>query len=293
MKNIFYTGFADEAGPALATQIAATRELGWHAIEMRGVLVPGFEQGNLHDIPDAAFQIVLETLDENGIRVNSLGSALCNGGARLDLPFKEDRVRAYRAAERAVALRADFIRIMSYPIGDPANLHEEERFSRLREIVKAFEGTGTTVVHENCSNYGGMGWIYTLKLLENVPGLKLVFDMGNCAGDLDYTKPQPHPRQDAWEFYEKVRDHVAYLHVKDAYWDAAIGGKVHVFPGEGACHVKAILRDLAQRGYQGGISIEPHMGAGLKAPELSEAENKYATYVTFGRRLMELTADIP
>ncbi len=42
MNTIFHTGFADEAGLGLATQIQATRDLGWSAIEMRGVEVPGF-----------------------------------------------------------------------------------------------------------------------------------------------------------------------------------------------------------------------------------------------------------
>jgi sugar phosphate isomerase/epimerase len=288
MKNIFFTGFADEAGAALEIQIKATLELGWHAIEMRNVQAPGFENGNLHEISDPAFDLVADTLNKAGVRVNSLGSALCNGASKLDDPIEKLLASAQRAANRAVKLKADFIRIMSYPIGDIANLREEERYRRLREIVAIFAGTGTTVVHENCSNYGGMGWTYTLKLLENVPGLKLVFDMGNCAGDLDYTKPEPRPRQNAWEFYSKVRDHIAYVHVKDAVFDSATNKKVHVFPGEGSCYVREILQDLLKRGYQGGISIEPHMGAGLNDASLSVDENKYQTYVGFGKHLVQL-----
>jgi len=42
-----------------------------------------------------------------------------------------------------------------------------------------FADAGLTALHENCMNYGGMGWQFTLKLLENVPGLKLVYDTGN------------------------------------------------------------------------------------------------------------------
>jgi xanthine phosphoribosyltransferase len=34
-------------------------------------------------------------------------------------------------------------------------------------------------MHENCRNYGGLSHQHTLKLLDNVPELKLVFDTGN------------------------------------------------------------------------------------------------------------------
>ncbi len=292
MFPAYYSGFADEAGAGIDTQIKATKELGWSAIEMRNVEVPGFPGGNLHDIPDAAFEVVAARLKKAGARVNSLGSAIANGAKDVRKPF-ECREAAVRAVARARRLGVEFIRIMSYPVGDPNDLLEEERFRRIREIVSIFAESSTTVVHENCSNYGGMGWSYTLRLLENVPGLKLVFDMGNCIGDPDYTKPEPYPRQNAWEFYRQVRNHVVYVHVKDAIWDEASKQKRHVFPGEGEGHVRKILADLRARGYKGGLSIEPHMNAGLPAElGLTDAENRYRTYVEYGRRLERLVADV-
>jgi len=292
MFPAYFSGFADEAGSALDTQIKVTKELGWSAIEMRNVDVPGFPGANLHDIPDAAFDIVAASLDAAAIRVNSLGSAIANGAKDIRKPF-ECRAAAVRAASRARRLGAEVIRVMSYPIGDPNDLHEEERFRRLREIVSIFADSGTTVVHENCSNYGGMGADYTLRLLEQVPGMKLVFDMGNCVGDIDFTKPAPHPRQDAWEFYRAVRDHIVYIHIKDACWNEATRQKQHVFPGDGQGHVREIIADLLATDYQGGFSIEPHMHAGLPAEfGFTEAQNCYRTYVEYGRRLEHLVAQI-
>ena len=58
----YYSGFADEAGFALETQIRATREIGWRNIEMRNVEVPGFPAANLHDISDEAFEVLVDTL---------------------------------------------------------------------------------------------------------------------------------------------------------------------------------------------------------------------------------------
>ena len=63
------TGIADEAGALIDAQIKATKELGWNTIEARTVEVPGFPKGNLHDIPDEAFDVVEEKLKESGVGV--------------------------------------------------------------------------------------------------------------------------------------------------------------------------------------------------------------------------------
>lgn len=289
MFPAYYSGFADEAGGALDTQIRATKEIGWSHIEMRNVGVPGFPAGNLHDISDAAFDALVGLLDNAGVRVNSLGSGIANGGKDIRKPFDPCRDAALRGAPRARRLGAQFVRIMSYPVGDPNDLMEEERFHRLREVVRIFADSGATVVHENCGCYGGMSVGHSLRLLEAVPGLKLVFDMGNCGGDPDYTKPEPHPRQNAWEFYQGIREHIAYVHIKDVIWDHETKKKIHVFPGEGECYVGEIIADLRDTGYRGAFSIEPHMQAGLPANlGLTNAENRYQTYVEYGRRLERL-----
>jgi sugar phosphate isomerase/epimerase len=288
MKNLL-SGFADEAGNGLETQIRATRELGWRHIEMRNVEVPDFPIGNLHDIPDAAFDRVVETLGNQGVSVHCFGSGIGNWAKSIDKPFDACLGEAKRAAARMPRLGSKFIRVMSYPILKGPDQMEKERFTRLREIQRIFTDIGVTVVHENCSNYGGMGWTYSLKLLENVPGLKLVFDMGNCVHDLDYTKPEPHPRQSAWEFYSHIRDHIVHLHIKDAYNNEK-DEQIHVFPGEGAADVKRIVKDFLASGYTGVISIEPHMGVApeFKNAAIPESEGRYRTYVEYGQRLMKL-----
>ncbi len=292
MSTIYYSGFADEAGPDLDTQIRATKELGWAAIEMRGVRVPGFETANLHDIPDAAFDLVAAGLTEAGVRVNSLGSAIANGAKDICNPADEDLASARRGAVRGRQLGAEFIRVMSYPVGNPPGVLAEERFRRLREVVSIFADSGVTVVHENCGNYGAMGVSYSLRLLEEVPGLKLVYDMGNTVSDRDYDQPEPHPRQSAWDFYQGVKDHIAYVHIKDARWDEENSRKVHTFPGEGEADVRRIVADLLGNGYAGGLSIEPHMHAGLPDPSLTPEENSYQTYVEYGRRFGRLMESI-
>jgi hypothetical protein len=115
---------------------------------------------------------------------------------------------------------------------------------------------GVQTVLENCHNYAAMSAAHAQRLVENVPGAAIVFDPGNCIGFLDYSQKEPYPLQSAWEFYKAVRPYIVHFHVKDARFD---GKSTHTFPGEGEADIKRILTDLLASGYDGGISIEPHL----------------------------------
>lgn len=288
---MYLTGFADEAGADIDVQIRATKELGWSHIEARNVSVDGSEPKNIHDIPEALFDRVCERLAQAGVRINCFGSTIANWAKSILDPFDITLAEVQRAIPRMQRLGVKLIRIMSYavlPDRGPDDQEEQERFRRLREIVRRFADAGIQAVHENCMNYGGMGWTYTMRLLENVPGLKLVFDTGNPVFSKDWSRRPPLPYQSAWEFYEKVREHVVYIHIKDGVIGPD-GKMVYTFPGEGAGDVRRILADLLHRGYDGGISIEPHLGTVFHDPSVtSPAEARYANYVEYGRRLERL-----
>jgi hypothetical protein len=100
----YLSGFADEAGAALETQIRATQELGWHHIEMRNVLAAGFPGGNLHDISDAAFAAVTEQLHAAHIRVNCFGTAIGKDASAFDYDVRAARNIAARAAKVGATL---------------------------------------------------------------------------------------------------------------------------------------------------------------------------------------------
>ena len=60
-------------------------------------------------------------------------------------------------------------------------------------------------------------------------------------------------------------------------------------PDNGFLPVREIVRDLVGRGYEGGMSIEPHLAAVVHlAKEASDPEAAYRMYVEYGRRLMQL-----
>jgi sugar phosphate isomerase/epimerase len=185
-------------------------------------------------------------------------------------------------------LGTKLVRIMSFAVRDGEEQMEAERFKRVREIHRMFADAGLTAVHENCMNYGGMGWQFTLKLLENVPGLKLVFDTGNPVASDDRSKPKPYPKQSSWEFYSHVREHIAYIHIKDGVWDKTANKATFTYPGEGHGDIPKIIKDLCARGYDGGISIEPHMGAVFHDPNSQHSLDAAEIYVEYGRRMMKI-----
>jgi sugar phosphate isomerase/epimerase len=286
---MIYMGIADEAGASLDAQIKATRELGWKHIEARNVLVPGYPTANIHDLPEPAFDLTVQKLEESGVGVYCFGSAIGNWAKKIDQPFDTSLAEARRAIPRMQRLGTRFIRIMSFAIREADDQMEEERFRRVRELTKMFLDAGIQPVHENCMNYGGMGWTFMRQLLENVPGLKVVFDTGNPVFNLDRTKPKPYPHQNAWEFYSNVKEFVAHVHVKDAIWDPAKNDAVYTYPGEGQGDVRRILNDLKARGYQAGISIEPHLAVVFHDATVKTSEEvQYNSYVEYGRRLMRL-----
>ena len=288
---MYFTGFADEASKGLEGQIKATQALGWSNIEARAI-----DGVNIHDLPEDRFNQVADTLDAAGIGVNCFGSTICNWSKKITDPFEITLQEVRRAIPRMKRLGTRLIRIMSYARMDDREPHDQmqdERFRRLREVTAMFLDNGIQPVHENCMNYGGMGWKFTLELLENVPGLKLVFDTGNCVGNDDKSRPKPYPKQSSWEFYEHVRDAVAYIHIKDGRFSAEKGDMVCTWPGEGDGDVRRILADAFSRGYDGGISIEPHMqvifhDASVKADPQAMFDN----YVEYGRRIEAMVAEI-
>src|SRR3954466_15993973 len=257
------------------------------------VEVTGFPKGNMHDIPDKAFDIVCDKLKAAGIQINCFGSAIANWGKKIDEPFDSSLAEAKRAIPRMQRLGTKFVRVMSFAVRDSDDQMEEERFRRMRELTRMFLDGAIQPVHENCMNYGGMGWPFALKLLDNVPGLKWVFDTANPVFNDDRSKPKPWKKQDPWEFYTHVKPFIVHVHIKDAKWNLAKNDADYTYPGEGQAAVRPIVKDLLASGYNGGFSIEPHLAMVFHDASVTASEKEqYSTYVEYGRRLEKLMGEV-
>lgn len=287
---MYLTGFADEASQNLDLQIKVTKALGWENIESRNI-----DGKNIHDISDEEFDIVYGKLQDAGIKINCFGSTIANWAHSVKDPFDITLEEINRAIPRMKRLGTKLIRVMSYAFLDAPATKEaqmfDERVKRLKEMKKIFDDNDITMVHENCMNYGGLGYKYTLDLVEAVPGLKLVFDTGNPVFSKDFTKCDVMEadrsigqRQDAWEFYKNVKPYIEYIHIKDGYYDYENKKQIFTYPNIGLGCVKEILTDAIKSGYDGGISIEPHVATVFhaEANENEKEEIKYNAYYHYG-----------
>jgi sugar phosphate isomerase/epimerase len=287
------TGIGDEGASSIDGQIQAAQELGWKQIEMRGVEVPGFPKANLHEIPDAAFDIVVRKLEEAGIGVYAFGSTVMNWGKTIETPFDVTLGEVRRAIPRMKRLGTRFIRVMSFKPGDEDDAIPSVVFERVAEVTKMFLDEGLQPVHENCMNYGGMSSKHALEILDKAPGLKWVFDTANPIFNPDRSNAKPWPKQDPWEFWTQLRDHTVHIHIKDATWNVTKNDADYNWPGEGQGRVRDILKDAFARGYDAGISIEPHMVVVFHDANSEANEDAMRTnYVEYGRRLMRLIDEI-
>ena len=289
---MYLTGFADEAAKDLVTQIKATKEVGWTQISARGG-----NGANIHELPQEEFEKVADQLDEAGITIPEFGSLIGNWGKKIDSDFDVTLAEVDRAIPRMLRLGTRLIRVMSYaqePWGNDQN--ENERFRRLREIYSRFADAGLQAIHENCMNWGGFSPDHTLRLVEEVPGLKLVFDTANPIFQKDRSKEEPFPWQDPLEFYEKVKEHVVHVHIKDCINppEGETEPAKYTLPGEGQAKVREILTALKNDDYNGGLAIEPHVATVFHAVDGAEPDWKqcYDSYVEYGHATNALLKEL-
>ena len=90
-----------------------------------------------------------------------------------------------------------------------------------------------------------------------------------------------------------MRDHVAYVHIKDGIWNEETQKPTYTWAGEGQGDVRRVVKDLLSRGYDGGISIEPHLATVFHDDQKEQkAAAMFSSYVEYGRRMERMIADI-
>ena len=280
-----FTGFTDEAERSLDGQISTLREVGWSAIELR--LIDG---KNICDFTDEEWKRTWDRLQKEQIQVVGFGGQIGNWARPIDSDFSLDIDELKRVAPRMRQAGTKFLRIMSYPNSESNPLSRSEwrneAVRRLKELAKIAEGEGIILGHENCSGYGETPEGY-LDLVEavNSPALQLIFDTGNNSLHDNNTEV-------TWDYYQKCREQITHVHIKCAK------------PGENGddfvtCYVdedpvqERILKDLEATGYDGWLSIEPHIKAAIHAgQDVDDSGEGRVVWVNFAKGLEGLVSEI-
>ena len=281
---MFFTGIADEAGKPIETQIRAHQELGWNHVEVRAV-----PSGQFTQVDDAEFDAICEKLAAADMQVSCFAGAIANWARNIVGDFQTDLDDLTRSIPRMRKLNCPFIRVMSWPNRGETRLTDDawqaEALRRMKALGKMAEDGGVTLVIENCDGWAAQTGKHMAQFLADVdsPAVRVVFDTGNAPGH----------NLNSLEVYTEVKPFIAYVHVKDSYLDSD-GVAHYTWPNEGQGYVRQILADLLRGGYDGGISIEPHLMAQVHLGTSVEGGDAaaYNTYVEYGRRLVALVESI-
>ncbi len=240
-EKYLLSGFADEIAPDLTTQVESLKKLGMHYMEMRSV-----DGNNLIFHSMEKVREIKKRLDDAGIRLSALGSPL--GKIGINDPFDAHFEDFKRGVEIAQIVETRNIRMFSFYIPEgEREVYKEQVFDRLGRFVDYASASDIVLLHENEKDIYGEKAKECRQLMEAFAGksFKAIFDFANFV----------QAGQDTLEAYDMLKDFIVYIHVKDA-----IAGSGNVVPaGMGDGNVGIILKDLYANGYNGFLSLEPHL----------------------------------
>lgn len=251
------SGFADEISSDLQTQLVLLKKLDLRWLEFRsagGVNVAD------HTLQQA--EVVRQILDAQNLRVSAVASPL--GKIGIDEDFTAHMQRMEHVLDISDILGCDQVRVFSFfiPKGDNPEVYAAEVFRRTEEMVAVAQKRGKCLLHENEKGIYGDTVDRCLKLMQTFGGkhYKAIFDFANFV----------ECGQDTVAAYQTLRPYIHYIHIKDA------SAKTHevVLPGSGDGQLAQVLHMLDSDGYEGFLSLEPHLVdfAGLQGLEQNNAK---------------------
>lgn len=251
------SAFADEISAELSEQIRVLRDCGIRYIDLRGVW-----KTNVMDLTAEQTREIKKMISDAGIGIAAIGSPI--GKSTIDKPVQFELDRVKKAADLAEFFGSGYIRVFSYyaPEGKKIADYQNEVIDRMRGWIEQIEKRPVVLVHENEADIFGDIPERCEILMKALFGPKMIqcFDPANFVfiglGDIYNT---------CWSLLKK---YTKYFHLKDCK-----PGKILVPCGEGAGDVEAVLADAHKAGFDGFMTIEPHLAhggqyAGFSGPDL-------------------------
>lgn len=246
------TGFGDEISPELTEQLDVLAAEGIRHLELRGIWGK-----NVLDLADEEVTRARDILDARGFAVSAIASPI--GKVPLDADFDSHLARFEIALERARRFGARYIRVFSfYPPEAGGTMEGAEVVRGLSILASRAEEEGIILLLENDEELYGALPERALEIVEGVgsPALRLAFDPAN------FVRCGVRPFDRAWPL---LAGHVEYVHIKDA---RTSDGSIRL-AGQGDGQLPELLADLRARGYEGFLSLEPHLSVAGKASGFS------------------------
>ncbi|MBR1581738.1 MAG: sugar phosphate isomerase/epimerase [Bacilli bacterium] len=241
--------FADEASSDLFEQIRILKENNIFMLELRSIYGK-----NVFDFTKEEALKYSKILKENGIKVWSIGSPI--GKVKISTDFDKYLAKVHSFFEICNIFECKRVRMFSF---FEAFNDEEKVFKYLNLLVEEAYKFGITLCHENEKDVYGDNVSRVLKIKENVPGLKFIFDPANYI----------QVGQNIDEAIGKCLSFTSYFHIKDCLKSGEV-----VPSGLGDANIKKMLSLID---FDTTLTLEPHLkifDAYFKIDN-SELKNKY------------------
>lgn len=234
------SAFADEAGNSCEEQIAALQRAGLGLIDIRSL--EGF---NVSELPLDVAKIAAEKFQSAGISVQMFGSPI--GKIDIGEDLETDLAKLRHLAQLAPIFNCNAVRIFSY-FNKGEQPHEQwkaeslQRLSTLREEAKTL---GLVLYHENERHIFGDKSADVLAIADlRDDNFRLIFDFDNYNQN----------GEDVWQNWQQLKGVTDAFHLKDSDKN-----NQHVPVGTGAGYAREILTEAFQSGWNGPLSLEPHL----------------------------------
>ncbi len=261
IENIHVSGFSDEISSDFIEQLEHVTKLGMSYISIRGVDKRNINDYTIEEIND----YVKPTLEKYKVSISSIGSPIGKVFIDDEEGFIKQKEDLHRLCEIANILGTKYIRIFSFyiPKDEGADAYRDNVISKLKEYVAIAAKYDVILLHENEKDIFGDTDVRCLEILKGVNSsyFKAIFDFANFVQVNVETLPA----------YKLLESEIVYIHIKDAVFDL----NENVLCGTGDGNIKEILKDLISKGYQGFLTLEPHlvMFDSLQDLELEAAED--------------------
>lgn len=206
MEHILISGFADEISPDFDEQLRVVTSLGMEYISLRTADGKGIADYTAEEVEEK----LLPRLREANVKVSSLGSPIGKINVDDEEAFEKQLVQMEELCKICKVLDCRYIRMFSFfiPEGKNADDYKEIVIEKLKKFDAIAAKYSVVMIHENEKDIYGDIKERCKIILDALgsPHFKSVFDFANFV----------QCGEDTMECWELLRDHVAYIHIKDA-----------------------------------------------------------------------------
>ena len=250
------SAFGDEAAVDFEEQLQVLRNLDISHIDIRaawGVNCAQFSAEHAARIK--------QLCEQYGVAAACMGSPI--GKSPIDDPIEIECERLKAIGETAHQLGTRNIRLFSfYPEGEPDDTALRQSVDRLGELTRIAAEADLQLLLENEKGLVGDVPARCLRIMRAIdsPHFRFIWDPANFV--------QCGAAEQVEQWWDALSPHIGYIHIKDALLS---DGSVTV-AGEGDGQLPQLLAGLRDSGYDGVLSLEPHLLEARHSSGFSGAE---------------------